>query len=66
MYFSILETLLGRGSAHRRASTYTGQRDTENAYIHALSGIGTHDPSVRMVQDKTHGHWDRQSWIIIK
>jgi len=39
--------------AHRNASTYKEQNNTEKGgYIHALSGIRTHDPGVRTVQDQ--------------
>jgi hypothetical protein len=38
---------LDEWSARRKASTYTGQHNTERqgTNIHALSGIRTHDPS---------------------
>jgi hypothetical protein len=42
---------LNGGSAHRKAATYTqDSRNTEYAHtdIHALSGIRTHDPSLRV------------------
>jgi hypothetical protein len=55
----------------RKASKFIGQQNTENAaYIHASSGIQTHDPSVRTVEyrkvTKLHGHWDRHHNILRK
>jgi hypothetical protein len=47
--------LLDEWSARRKASTYTGQHNTERrgqTSIHALSGIRTHDPSNQPA--KTH------------
>jgi hypothetical protein len=45
---------LDEWSARRKASTYTGQHNTERqgTNIHALSGIRTHDPSNKPA--KTH------------
>jgi hypothetical protein len=45
---------LDEWSARRKASTYTGQHNTERqgTNIHALSGIRTHDPSNQPA--KTH------------
>jgi hypothetical protein len=45
---------LDGGSALRKAATYTEQhrhRINANTDIHALSGIRTHDPSVRADED---------------
>jgi len=50
MYLDILVGLFGGGSAYHKASTYTGQHNTDKrTYIHTSSGIRTHDPSVQMV-----------------
>jgi hypothetical protein len=53
---------MNRGSARRKAASYTGQqghRKTQ-AYIHASSGIRTYDPSVPAREDlKPYGHCDR-------
>jgi hypothetical protein len=39
------------------------QENTTRTYIHASSGIQTHDPSVRAAEDSSclrlRGHWDR-------
>jgi hypothetical protein len=52
---------LDGGSARRKASTYT--QNNTNTEIHALSGIRTHDPSVRANGDcsclRPRGHCDR-------
>jgi hypothetical protein len=40
---------LGGGSATRKASTYIQNKRTQ--YIYDLSGIRTHDPSVRASED---------------
>jgi hypothetical protein len=58
---------LDGGSARRKASTYTEQNKHRiNAYnpdIHSLSGIRTHDPSIRENEDspciRARGHCDR-------
>jgi peptide methionine sulfoxide reductase MsrA len=57
---------LDRGSAHRKASTYTqNNTNTERTHtdIHDLSEIQTHDPSVRASEDSSclrlRGHCDR-------
>jgi hypothetical protein len=44
--------LLGRGITSNKASTYTGQHNTEKSRtnIHGLSGIRTQDPNVRVVK----------------
>jgi hypothetical protein len=58
--------LFGRGgSARPKAATCTGQRKHRiNEDIHALSGIRTHDPSVRASEDisclRPCGHCDRR------
>jgi hypothetical protein len=46
---------LDEWSARRKASTYTGQHNTERqgTNIHALSGIRTHDPSKTHASDRT-------------
>jgi hypothetical protein len=53
------------GSAHRKAATYTEHRI--NANNHALSGIRTHDPSVRASEESSclrpRGHRDRQQQL---
>jgi hypothetical protein len=54
------------GSARHKATTYT-QNNTDiewtHTYIHALSGIRTHDPSVRVSEDSSClrpcSHWDQ-------
>jgi hypothetical protein len=46
--------ILGRGSVRRKAATYTqSNTNTEERHTdtHALSGIRTHDPSVRAAED---------------
>jgi hypothetical protein len=45
--------LLGQDiRAHRKVATYTGQHNHRiNSNIHALSGIRTHDTSVRASED---------------
>jgi hypothetical protein len=55
-------------SARRKASIYTqNNTNTEQTHtdIHALSGIRTHDPSVRASEDSSflrlRGHCDRQT-----
>jgi hypothetical protein len=47
IYFDIWQDSLDEWSARRKASTYTGQHNTERqgTNIHALSGIRNHDPS---------------------
>jgi hypothetical protein len=53
--------LLERGSARRKAATYT--QNNTNTDIRASTGIRTHDPSVRAGEDgsclRPHGHCDR-------
>jgi hypothetical protein len=48
--------LLGRGSARRKASTYTQSNtnriNPHNTHIHALSAIRTHDPNVRARENR--------------
>jgi hypothetical protein len=50
-----------------KAFTYTGQHKHRKTWtdVHALSGIQTHDPSVRAADDSTclrlHSHCDRQN-----
>jgi hypothetical protein len=58
-------------SARRKAATYTGQhKDRINAHtdIHVLSGIRTHDPSVRASEDssclRSRGHCARLVGIL--
>jgi hypothetical protein len=56
--------LLERGSARRKAATYTGQHKQRiNVDIHEASGIRTHDPCVRAREDisclRWRGHCDR-------
>jgi hypothetical protein len=59
---------LDGGSARRKAATYTqNNANTEKTHtdIHALSGIRTHDSSVRAVEDSSsclrpRGHCDRR------
>jgi hypothetical protein len=43
---------LDEGSAHRKASTYTGRHNTEKRGHTSIisSGIRTHEPTVRAVQ----------------
>jgi hypothetical protein len=54
--------LLWRGISLSQASTYTQNKRTQ--YIHALSGIWTHDPSARASEDssclRSHGFSHRQ------
>jgi hypothetical protein len=54
--------LLGRGSAQRKAATYTNTEYTQTD-IHAWTGIRTHDLSVRAGKDisclRQRGHCDR-------
>jgi hypothetical protein len=42
----------------------TAQHQKTRAYTHAMSGIRSHDPTVRAVQvhirPRQRGHWDRQ------
>jgi hypothetical protein len=72
--FQFLDPILSRydpldgGSACRKASTYTQKiiKHRINAHktdMHALSGIRTHDPSVRASEDSScirqRGHCDR-------
>jgi len=52
-------------SARHKVITFTEQQNTEESgHIHASSGIPTHDPSVRAVEDCTYltprGNWDRR------
>jgi hypothetical protein len=53
---------VGRGSARLKAGIYT----RNNTDIHALSGIRTDDPSVRVREDSSclrlRGHSDRQEY----
>jgi hypothetical protein len=60
--------LLLRGSARRKAATYTQNKRTHTD-IHALSGIRTHDPSVRADEDgsclRPRGHCARLIIIIM-
>jgi hypothetical protein len=48
----------------------TTQRRKMRTYIHASSGVRTHDPSVRAAEDSTYlrplGHWDHLPLWIIK
>jgi hypothetical protein len=75
LYFSFLiytqsVGLLDRGSARRKAATYT-QNNTDAEWthtdIHASSGIRAHDPSVREGEDglwlRPRGHCDRHILI---
>jgi hypothetical protein len=61
---------LDGGSARRKASTLY-KTNAHNTYIHALSGIRTHDPSVRASKDSSclivipRGHCDRPTWTIV-
>jgi hypothetical protein len=47
----------------------THRINARNADIHALSGMGTHDPSVRADEDSSclrpRGHGDRHSQVIV-
>jgi hypothetical protein len=53
-FLTFFQDSLDGGSAHRKASAYTGQHDTEmRTRIFASSGIRTHNPSVRAVQNHT-------------
>jgi hypothetical protein len=56
------------GSARHKTATYTGQHKHRiNTNIHALSGIRTHDPSVREGEDisclRPRGHCDRPRFV---
>jgi hypothetical protein len=64
---------MDEGSAGRNAATYTQIRtNTEqtHTYIHASSGIGTHDPSVRVGENGSYlrpgGHCDRPFELALK
>jgi hypothetical protein len=57
-YESIFRHLVGLlGREINPTQVYTGQHNTKKkktrAHIHASSGIRTHDPSVRAVEDRT-------------
>jgi hypothetical protein len=56
--FTFLPFTFDGGSAYRKASTYTGQRNAKKiqTYVHASSGIRAYDPSVRAVQ--VHSAYD--------
>jgi hypothetical protein len=60
-YFIQSVELLARGSARRKAVTYT--QNNTNTDIHASSGIRNHDPSVQAGEDSSYlrprGHCDR-------
>jgi hypothetical protein len=66
---------LDGGPARRKASTHTHNNtntkykiNAHNTDIHALSGIRTHDPSVRANEDspclRPRGHCDRQLLLL--
>jgi t-SNARE complex subunit (syntaxin) len=63
--------LLGRGINPTQGIylNKTIQHRKTQTHIHVSSGIRTHDPSVRSVEDSTclrpRGHWDRHFIIII-
>jgi hypothetical protein len=64
---------LDGGSARRKAATYTGQhkhRINAKTNIYALSGIRTHDPSVRVGEGisflRPRGHCDNDGSAYIK
>jgi hypothetical protein len=38
--------------------------NAHNTDIHALSGMRTHDPSVRANEDSPHGHYDRNQILL--
>jgi hypothetical protein len=44
----------GRGSARRKASTYTAQHRKTRTHIYASSGIRTRDPSVRVALESCY------------
>jgi len=56
---------LDGGLAHREACTHAQDSTTQKngTHIQASSGIWTHDPNVRELQENTRlklrGHWDR-------
>jgi hypothetical protein len=50
-YFGRTAWMGGGVLAHLKACTYIGHHNT---YVHASSGIRTHDPSVRAVLDRTN------------
>jgi hypothetical protein len=61
--------LLGRGiSPSHVRYLHTGRTERINAYIHALNGIRTHGPSVRVSDDSSclrpRGHCDRLYFIM--
>jgi hypothetical protein len=68
LFFLILYTVGTTPWARRKAYTYiqnnTHKINAHNTDIHALSGIRTHDPSVRVNEDSSclrlRGHHDRQ------
>jgi hypothetical protein len=67
IFFTQTVGLLGRRSVRRKAATYTQTTQTQNKCthtdIHSLSGIRTHDPSIRASEDSSclrpRGHCDR-------
>jgi hypothetical protein len=59
---------IGDQPVARPLSTQDSATQKTWTYIHALSEIRTHDPSVRADEDCTclrqRGHWDRHVWLI--
>jgi hypothetical protein len=61
----IWQDSLDESSARRKASTYTGQHNTERqgTNIHALNGIRTHDPSNQPA--KTHASDSTANFVVV-
>jgi len=58
-----VRTPLTEWLARRRGRYLHNTQQTQQMNIHALSGIGTHDPKNHTAADlplSRHGHWDRQ------
>jgi hypothetical protein len=59
-----------RGSAHRKAATYTGQHKARKTltHVHASSGIRIHDPGVLAREDisclRPRGHCKQLVYIV--
>jgi hypothetical protein len=65
------DSLDGRSARHKSATYTQNNTNRINADINALSGIGTHDPSVRASEDsscllRAAGHCDPPNSILVK